>query len=278
MKKLILSLLAGVPLIITGCGSAENLTGTEEQNDGEIMAVALTGAGSTDEAMAEAEADINAQMMGKVSQKVEEYLNDEMQTEEFQLAFEQAQSELAASPSKDVSVGISLKGLVVKMTDEVIPFANGSMLLNGDLSVKLKIRAGGKLALETSGELQAELQGVERSGLINGIPYFLSLDGSNILGIDGALTVTIKSWKIASMSADFTAAIEESNVTATGTIDNKSVVGKVDLSDVSIALSNPDVLHAPKNFSAACSGIISTTVNDKLVAGCTMEPSCKACK
>ncbi len=280
MKKLILSLLAGIPLAIAGCGGASDLTGSDETTDGEIMAVALTGSGTSgaEEVAAGAQADMNAQIMGAVSKKIAEQLDAEMESEEFRLAFEQAEAEAASDVSKDVSVGISLKGLIVSISDEELAFAGGSMLLNGDLTAKLKLRGRGTLALEIAGELTSELKNIERSGFIKDIPYSLSLEGTNVLGLDGALAVTIKNWKVSALTADFKAGVVESNVIARGSIADKQVVGAVDMSDVAIALTNPDVLKHPEAFTAACSGEISTKVNDNVVAACTMDPSCLACK
>lgn len=280
MKKLILSLLAGIPLAIAGCGGASDLTGSDEVTDGEIMAVALTGSGAsgTEEVTVEAQADMNAQIMGTVSKKIAEQLDAEMESEEFRLAYEQAEAEAASDLTKDVSVGISLKGLVISISDEELAFAGGSMLLNGDLTAKLKFRGRGTLALEIAGELTSELRNIERSGFIKDIPYSLSLEGTNVLGLDGALAVTIKNWKVSALTADFKAGVVESNVIAMGSIADKQVVGAVDMSDVAIALTNPDVLKHPEAFTAACSGEISTKVNDNVVAACTMDPSCLACK
>jgi hypothetical protein len=146
------------------------------------------------------------------------------------------------------------------------------------LYVKLRLKAAGTIALEMSGELISTLNGVQREGDAEGIPYSLALNGDNKLGIDGAFSVTIKKWKVSAMSAELTAAIKESDVKAIGTVGDRSVVGAVDMMDVSITVAYPDILRAPKNIDIICNGEISVSVNDNVISSCALAEECNACK
>lgn len=288
MKKTLFAFVAGIPLMIAGCGgNLGDLGGSEGTSpaENEAMAVALIGSGGesvvgdvegSEGVTGQAQADMNAKILESVALKVEERLNEEMESEEFRNEILNAEDE--ASVSKDISVGFGLKGLSVYIEDEEVPFAGGTMMLNGEMGLRLRYLGGGELALEADGELLSDLDGVERAGYIREIPYYLSLDGTNYMGMEGSFRIKIKRWRVKSMSADFTASIISSDVTATGSIADKSVVGTVDLVDMSINLSNDNLLTDAKNFDVTCTGSIETSVNDEVLAACTVDPSCKSCK
>ncbi len=284
MKKTIYALFASLPMVVVGCGTGtDGIQSTEgsAMGEGEVMAVALTGSGRSGESedgsfAEETQADVNAKIMEAVSVKIEEELNMMLEDEEFLAELEEA--ELEAGAAKDVSVKLGLKGLTVSIRDEAIPFAGGALMLNGDIGLKLALRSRGTIAIEATGDLTADMDKVTREGEIKGIPYSLSLEGRNYMDMEGSIAVEIKSFKIKNMSADFRAGIVNSDVTATGTIADKSVTGSVDMVDVAIRLANADVLKNPGNFSVTCSGAIETSLNDNVVASCEIDDDCLGCK
>jgi hypothetical protein len=283
MNKWLFAFVAGVPLAIAGCGGnlGEMAEGKgESPMENEALAVAVVGGASTMEGSGEvtgqAQSDMNAKILESVASKVEELLNAEMENEEFR--DEILQAEAQASVSKDVKVSLGFKGLRVDIIDEIIPFAGGTMTLNGDVALKLRYTGGGTIALEADGELLSDLDGVERAGVIRDIPYYLSLQGSNVMGMDGAFKVTISKWKVSNLSADFTISIINSDVTAKGIIDDKSVVGSVNFVDMSIGLTNANLLKNPQDFNVECTGTIETLINEDPVVSCTIDPSCKGCE
>ena len=88
----------------------------------------------------------------------------------------------------------------------------------------------------------------------------------------------IKMFRVESLSAKLTAGIVSSDVTATGMIADRSISGSVDMVDVAVVLSNPNILKDADNISVACRGEIFTKFNDDQVAGCTLAPSCLKCE
>ncbi|MBT3180902.1 MAG: hypothetical protein HN337_00165 [Deltaproteobacteria bacterium] len=284
MRKTFMAVMASLPIMVVGCGSGSGDLGemdTGDYTEGEIMAVALTGGAASDateeaDLAEETQSDMNVKAMEVVSQRIEEELSLYLEDEDFRSALEEAQ--LEADASKDVSVQFGWKGLKVAIEDEEVPFAGGSMILNGDLGLKLRLRSRNEIALEADGELSSMLQGVERSGEVRGMPYYLSLDGVTQMDVDASFAVTIKRWKIRSMTANFDAAIVGSDVTATGSIADRSVTGSVDMVDVGISLFNDDILAHPKDFDIECSGVIETSVNGEVLAACEISQSCNGCK
>lgn len=276
MKKGLLWVMVAAPLVFGACGAniddgtgmnAEPASGEDAVLGGEASAVAIAGGGSL------ATDNMNSAITEKLALKLEEQLNDMLANGELEIPEDEAEV------AKDVRVGFDLfKGFTLIVQDEAVPFAGGEMLLNGQLSVKLRLRGAGTIALEMNGELISTLQDVKREGDVEGIPYSLALNGDNKLGIDGAFSVTIKKWKVSAMSAELTSGIKESDVKAIGTVGDRSVVGAVDMMDVSIQVKYPDILKAPKDIDIICNGEISISVNENVISSCTLAEECNACK
>jgi hypothetical protein len=282
MKKIFLSTLAIVPLMIAGCGGSVGETGANTEND--AVAVAVTG-GTGEEATesgavgAEMQQAANAKVVQMVSKKVEEEVNAFLEEAEANGELEaMVEEDLAAGTSKDITVGLGGRGLSVFITDEVVPFAGGTMALDGEVGLKLRFNSWSSISLVASGELSSALEGVESNGDVRGIPYSFALQGSSDLDMSGAFTAKFRRFRIKSMKADLSMAIVESDVTATGSVGDKSVSGTVDMVDVALSLINEDVLNHPEAFSIECRGRVETAVNDDTIAVCELDPSCRGCK
>lgn len=284
MKKVLVSMLGAVSMALAGCGgtsldggTASNTTTGNELSDGQIAGVVISGTGTSGEVANEAQADLNAEVAKVLASKVEEEINAELQDPAFQAELENATDE--SGTEKDVRVGLGTRGLSIFIEDEAIPFAGGSMLLNGDVGLKLRIRSGLRIDVVASGELIAELQNVQREGTIRDIPYVLELNGKNKMGIDGTFSVTVKLWsfKVSAMSAEIVSGIKESDVVAVGTIGERTVTGTVDMMDVQLKLSNGNIIKNPGDFKIACSGDIVTMINDNVVASCKLAETCLSC-
>ncbi len=287
MRKGIITAAAVVPLAFAaGCGGSLGSTDdTADLTDGtatdnEIISVAVVGSGATNpfdgdadaqEFTDQTQADMNAKIMEAVSQKVEAAINDELMAMEEEAAMD-------PSAAKDISVGLGDRGLSLFIEDEVVPFAGGTMTLNGEVGLRLKFHSWSKLSLIASGELTSQLEGVERSGLIRDIPYSLSLDGSNDMEMEGAFTAQIKRWRIKSLKADLSSSIVDSDVVASGTIGDRAASGAVNMVDVSVRAVNNDVLANGQAFDMSCTGTVETMVNDDVIAACQIDPSCKGCQ
>ncbi len=281
MNRTVTLLVVTGVLALSGCGggSVASDEGGVAMAGNDAVAIAVTGSSdATDEAQEEeiAQADMNARIMEAVASKVEEELNAELAAA--QESGELTEEDIEASPEKAVGVGLSLKGLTVNIVDERIPFAGGRMVLNGQLGVKLKLRGFGQIALETNGNLISKLEGVQRTGTIREIPYSLALNGTSTMEVRGAFVATVQFWKVKSLAAEFRSAIVDSDVVATGTVGTEGATGSVEMADVAIELTNADILHQPKAFTTECSGRIETRLNDNMVAGCTIDASCRACR
>ena len=280
LKKAVLSIVAIAPLAVAGCGTA----GTGDLNDqagasptdGEVVAVAIAGGASAEAEEAgqafagEAQADMNAAVAQALSTKIEAAVNEELARMEAE--------EGDAGIEKEISVGLGERGLSVFVDNEVLPFAGGTMTLNGELGLKLRFSGLSKISLVASGGLTAQLDGVQRAGEVRGIPYELTLEGSNEMAMDGQFSMQIKRWKVAGMTADFSSKIVSSDVTATGTIAGRTATGSVDMVNVAVALTNGDVLHQPGAFAVSCTGTMATRINGNVFASCELDSSCRGCK
>lgn len=273
-KKRLLAVIAA-PLIFIGCGSSTGgITGGASNNgatnDGEVVATALLGGD------AETTGDnMNAAIAENLSQKVEEQLN--LMLENGDINMDQIETEYSAS--KAINGGFNLKrGFFLDIVDEAIPFAGGQMILNGTVNLSLKYMGGSKLGLVATGDLTSKLQDVQKTGYVAELPYTLALNGTTDLGLTGTFSVTIKWFKVTSMSADIKAAVESSDVIAHGDIDGRAVDATVDLVNLSIGIANADILHAPKAFVVSCTGDMSFKVNDNEIAACKMASACNKCE
>ena len=278
-KKVLLSVIAIAPLAVAGCGTGvtddltEGAAGTS--GEGEAVAVAIAGGGSelageaSEEFASSAQADMNAAVAQVLSTKIEAAVNEELARME---------AEEGVDASKDLRVGLGERGLTLFVDNEIIPFAGGTMALNGELGLKLRFPSFSEIQLVVGGGMMSTLDGVVRAGEVRGIPYELTLAGDSDMRMDGKFTMKIKSWKVSGMSANLTSAIVDSNVTATGMIADREAVGTVDMVNVSVKLANPDVLKNPGAFSAACTGTMATSVNGNVFASCDIDAACRGCK
>ena len=282
MKKIILSTLAVVPFMIAGCGGNIDDTGAKTENDAVALAVTGGTAGDATESNAvgaEMQQAANAKVAEVVSKKVEEEVNAFLEEAEANGELDaMVEEDLAAGAEKDITVGLGGRGLSVFITDEVVPFAGGTMALDGEVGLKLRFNSWSSISLVASGELSSSLDGVESNGDVKGIPYSFSLHGSSDLDMSGAFTAKIKRFRIKSMQANLTMAIVDSDVTATGAVGDRSVSGTVDMVDVALSIMNDDVLSQPEAFSIECRGRVETAVNDDTVAVCELDESCRGCK
>lgn len=281
MKKVIMSLMGTAALIFGGCGgsldgtnlgdASNNGTTTEDQ----VAGLVITGSGIIGDAADEAQADLNAQVTKAIADQIESEINAQLEDEEFQ-------AELAAADdpelAKDVRVGLGIRGITVFIEDESVPFAGGEMLLNAEVGLKLKFRPGFRIDVVASGEMTSELVDVQREGYIEGFPYSLALNGTNKMSLDGMFSITIKNWKVSAMQANLASKIVASNVEAVGEIADKGVRGSVDMMDVGLTITNPDVLKRPGDFTIKCSGDIEARINDRAIALCSLAETCLSCK
>lgn len=270
MKTGIVFIVISLFMVVAACGS--NTSGTAMSEE-QATSLIMTGTGAQGD-------DLNSEITKAIAQKVEEELNANLEDPELQAALAEAETEAEEGYDiqKDVRVGFGSKGLTVFIEDEEIPFAGGSMLLNGEVGLRLRIKAGWRIDVVASGELTSLLKDVKRVGTVEGLPYSLSLDGSNKMNIDGTFSVVIKSWKIKSMTADIVSKITQSNVIATGTIADKGVTGTVNMMDVGLRIANPDILKDADNFSVKCFGDIETLINGSVISSCALAESCLSCQ
>lgn len=275
--------MTAAPLLVVGYREPIKGFTYTRGNDAEVVAAAFLGGDDTFEheaiGVAGATGEIEAYMNGKIAEtislKVGEQLNQLLDTRELNVD----ELESASMQGKDVNVGFNWnRRFFVELADERIPFANGETILNGGVNLTMKYLGGGKFTLIASGDFNAELDGIEREGSVRDIPYALSLDGSNTLGVYGSFGVTIKRWKVHTMSATLTATVVDSNVVATGEIADRSVTATVDTMDLSLKIGNNDILGHPKAFGVTCSGNISMRLNDDTIASCAIASSYTACK
>lgn len=281
IKRTLLSVLAA-PLVMIGCGGGSDGittdTSSNENADGEVMAVALlSGSGyekadDTAQATSEAEANMNAAIVKNISEKVESQLNTMLENGEIEMDDE-------TGMTKDINAGFNFKrGFFLDVVDERLPFAGGEMALNGGVDLTIKYLGGGKLALVATGTLTSALEGVEKSGVIKELPYSLVLEGSNQMKLDGSFAVTIKRWKVSNMSADLTSYVVDSDVTATGTISDRSVTAAVNMMDLSLSISNPNILQNASAFTVKCSGDITFDMGNQTLASCKIAETCLFCE
>lgn len=283
MKRTLLCLLGVVAFVAAGCGStsegtlggADNSAG--EVSEGQLAGIIMTGSGSSGAVVDESQADLNAQISKALSQRVEEELNAQLKDPEIQAELAAAE-DAGTDISKDVRVGLGSKGITVFIEDEELPFAGGTMILNGEMGLKLRFRPGFKIDVVASGELTSELKDVQRAGETGGLPYVLALNGSNKMSLDGVFSVTIKKWKVSDMSAELISKIVASDVKAEGSIAGRAVAGTVNMMDVGLQISNPKILSDPDNFAIQCSGNIEAKINDKTIGVCKLAPTCLSCE
>ncbi len=281
MKKVLMSLVSMTALVIAGCGSGMNGAGFgDESNNGstteeQVAGLVITGSGLIGDGADESQADLNAQLTKAIAEQVESEINAQLEDEEFQ-------AELAAADdpelAKDVRVGLGIRGITVFIEDESVPFAGGEMLLNAEVGLKLKFRPGFRIDVVASGEMTSELVDVQRAGYIEGFPYSLALNGTNKMSLDGMFSITIKNWKVSAMQANLSSKIVASNVEAVGEIAEKEVRGSVDMMDVGLAITNPDVLKRPGDFTIKCTGDIETRINDRTIGLCKLAETCLSCQ
>lgn len=280
IKKTLLSVLAA-PLVMIGCGSGTDgvttETGSNEKADGEVVAVALLSSGydkadDAAEVTSEVEANMNAAIAKNISEKVEGQLNTMLENGEIEMEDEDGMT-------KDINAGFNFKrGFFLDIVDERLPFAGGEMVLNGGVDLTIKYLGGGKLALVASGTLTSGLEGVEKAGVIKDLPYSLTLEGSNQMELNGSFAVTIKRWKVSAMSADITSNVVGSDVTATGTISDRSVTAAVNMMDLSLSIANPNILQNASAFTVKCSGDITFDMGNQTLASCTIAETCLSCE
>lgn len=258
-----------------GCGSTGG-TALQPPDEASVTGIVMTGSGLTGDVENEAEADMNAAIAKAVADKVEAEINAGLENGDFDQAI--AEADESEGIDKSFRVGFGTRGLTVFMEDEQVPFAGGQMLLEGQIGLRLKFKLGGKIDIVASGELVAELQNVERTGYIREIPYELSLNGANKMELSGTFGLTFKGFKVQSMSLDLNSGITDSDVVASGTVGDKTVVGSVDMVNVGIRMYNADILHTPKANALTCSGSISTKINDDVIGLCEIAEGCLGCK
>lgn len=278
VKKALLSAIAIVPIAVAGCGTAGTGDLTDDSSaastGGEAVAVAVAGGGLAEEVGGEmvegAQADMNAAMLNVISEKVEAAVNEELAKMEAE--------EGSADLSKEISVGLGERGLTLFIEDEIIPFAGGTMAMDGEVGLRLRFNGLSSISIVASGTLTSALDGVERAGEVRGVPYSLTLAGASEMKMDGAFTVKIKRWKVDSMAADFSSRIVGSDVVATGVVDGHSVAGSVDMVNVAVRLTNGDILRQPGAFAVSCTGMMATRINGNVFASCDIDESCRGCK
>lgn len=279
MKKILRLFALILPLIAMGCGSTGNSTNESESQspeDASITGLVITGAGLTGDIGNEAEADMNVALAKAVADKVESEINAGLESGDFDQAMLEADEDSVAN--KDFRVGLGTRGITVFMVNEKVPFAGGEMLLNGEIGLTLKFKIGSRIDIIASGELTSELQNIERSGYIKDVPYELSLNGSNKMELSGTFGLSFKGFKVKSMSLDLASTITDSDVVATGTVGEQTVVGTVDMVNVGIQMHNADILHTPKANELTCSGNISTEINDHTIGLCEVSENCLGCE
>ena len=276
MKRIILPALLAVSIGSVGCGSGlkGTPTTTGTQDDGEIATLVMVGGGETTTEAAETEMNMNYRIAEVVAEKVRNELDAQLESGDLSSLVDQDGALLS---EKDIRFGLGNRGLSVFIEDEEVPFAGGTMILNGEVGLKLKIHGFRKLELIASGQLTSELDGVERSGAIKDIPYTLALYGDNTMEMEGSFLIGIKRWKVNEMSASLKSSIVESDVTAVGSIADRIVSGSVDMVDVAVTMSMEDLLNQPKNVKISCEGYIATSMNENELAECEIASSCLAC-
>nr|HPQ81772.1 hypothetical protein [bacterium] len=250
---------------------------TDEQSavspGSDAFAGSFAGGGPMDEAGDEfaegAQADMNVAMMNVLSEKVEAAVNEELARMEVE--------EGEAGSGKDIRVGLGERGLTLFIEDEALPFASGTMALDGQVGLRLRFNGFSGVSVIASGTLTSSLQGVERTGEVRGIPYELTLEGGSEMKVDGAFTMRIRNWRVDEMGADFSSRIVRSDVVATGTIAGQSAQGSVDMVNVAVRLENDDILRQPKAFAVSCTGTMATRINGNVFASCNIDESCLGC-
>lgn len=276
MKRIVITNRTIAPLVVTGTKSTGNLN---EVTDAEILSVALTGTGNDRSVetgvtgapfVEETGTDMNALIMEAVSTRVEKaldtFLNDVKRNG---ILLE----DLTDEAKRDIDVGSDLRGFTVFIDNVTIPITGGSLTLNGDLGIKVHYLGHELLSLETTGELTTGLVHVVRKGVVSRIPYALTLDGSNRIDLNGSFVAKIRRWKTRSMNADLSAAIVESDVTAMGSIGDRTIQGSVDSMNVLYTIESEDIVRHPSNLRVVCTGDIEARINGELVDISMLDPS-----